>query len=90
MHLPTLQASDRGACVGAHTLGTEWHFGTIDDSDRHHLSDVFSYLGEITCGTALALVRSMYEQEDQLSDLFDGIDAAESWEYATDEELDCY
>jgi hypothetical protein len=33
----------------------------------------------------------MYEQEDaQLEDLFDGIDAAETWEYATDDQLDSY
>ena len=34
----------------------------------------------------------MYEQEDAPlnDDLFDGIDATETWEYATDEELDSY
>jgi hypothetical protein len=42
-------------------------------------------------GITLALVGCMYEQDDaQLEDLFDGIDAAETWEYATDEELDSY
>ena len=42
-------------------------------------------------GIPLALERGMYEQDDaQLEDLFDGIDAAETWEYATDDELDCY
>lgn len=30
----------------------------------------------------------MYEQDDSPpNDLFDGIDAAETWEYATDDEL---
>jgi hypothetical protein len=42
-------------------------------------------------GITLALVGGMYEQDDaELNDLFDGIDAAETWEYATDEELDSY
>ena len=59
-----------------------------------HLADSSSLAGRSLGGGAgitFALVGGMYEQDDaQLEDLFDGIDAAETWEYATDEELDSY
>lgn len=76
-------------------MGTEWPFGTVDDTCRHVLVLNFSSLAKRSDGSGagipLALEPGMYEQDDaQLEDLFDGIDAAETWEYATDDELDSY